>query len=334
MLFTSECVTKGHPDKICDILSDVILDVCLKEDPNSRVACEVMVTQNKVILAGEITTTAVIDYEAIVNRVAKKLNYTVDKVINLIGKQSPEINGAVVSDENIGAGDQGIMFGYATSETESYLPFGFDLANRIIKIIEKDVEENNVLIGDAKCQVTVDLDNPGTVEEVLVSVCHSKNYDLDSIRAYVKSLLEDVVEPSKWTINPAGTWNVGGATSDCGLTGRKIVCDQYGGYCPVGGGAFSGKDPSKVDRSASYMARKIAVDLVKKHNLKWCEVQLAYAIGVSEPVSVNIKNDMNIDFSSEVKANYDLTPRGIMNHLNLLTLDYEKLAEGCHFFEV
>ena len=333
-LFSTEQISKYHPDKYADQISDAILTECLRQDKNSHCGIETMVKDNTVVLGGEITTTAEIDYEAIVNRVAKKLNYTVDKVINLIGKQSPEINGAVVSDENIGAGDQGIMFGYATSETESYLPFGFDLANRIIKIIEKDVEENNVLIGDAKCQVTVDLDNPGTVEEVLVSVCHSKNYDLDSIRAYVKSLLEDVVEPSKWTINPAGTWNVGGATSDCGLTGRKIVCDQYGGYCPVGGGAFSGKDPSKVDRSASYMARKIAVDLVKKHNLKWCEVQLAYAIGVSEPVSVNIKNDMNIDFSSEVKANYDLTPRGIMNHLNLLTLDYEKLAEGCHFFEV
>lgn len=333
-LFSTEQISKYHPDKYADQISDAILTECLRQDKNSHCGIETMVKDNTVVLGGEITTTAEIDYEAIVNRIAKKLNYTVDKVINLIGKQSPEINGAVVSDENIGAGDQGIMFGYATSETESYLPFGFDLANRIIKIIEKDVEENDVLIGDAKCQVTVDLDNPGTVEEVLVSVCHKNTYDLDSIKSYVKNLLEGVVEPAKWTINPAGTWNVGGATSDCGLTGRKIVCDQYGGYCPVGGGAFSGKDPSKVDRSASYMARKIAVDLVKKHNLKWCEVQLAYAIGVPEPVSVNIKNDKNLDFSGEVKATYDLTPRGIINCLNLLTLDYEKLAEGCHFFEI
>jgi S-adenosylmethionine synthetase len=224
------------------------------------------------------------------------------------------------------------MFGYATAETESRLPFGFDLANKIIKIIENDVADKNVLIGDAKCQVTVDLDNPGTVEEVLVSVCHRDTYNLEEIRAYVRALLDGVVEPKKWTINPAGTWNVGGATSDCGLTGRKIVCDQYGGYCAVGGGAFSGKDPSKVDRSATYMARKIAVDLVEKYQLKWCEVQLAYAIGVAEPVSVNIKNDLGEDYASYVRATYDLTPKGIIKALDLLNVNYEKLAEGCHFY--
>jgi S-adenosylmethionine synthetase len=291
-----------------------------------------MVKDNTVVLGGEITSTAIVDYEAIVHRVANKLNYKVDKIINLIGKQSPEINGAVVADENIGAGDQGIMFGYATAETDSYLPFGFDLANKIIKIIEKDVAEHDVFLGDAKCQVTVDLDNPGVVEEVLVSVCHNTKYNLDFIRAYVKKLLAGIVTPKKWTINPAGTWNIGGATSDCGLTGRKIVCDQYGGYCAVGGGAFSGKDPSKVDRSASYMARRIAVDLVRRYQLKWCEVQLAYAIGVAEPVSVNIKNDIGEDYADYVRSTYDLTPKGIINTLGLLNIDYEKLAEGCHFY--
>ena len=331
-LFSTEQISKYHPDKYADQISDAILTECLRQDSNSHCGIETMVKDNTVVLGGEITTTATIDYDSIVYRVANKLNYKVDKIINLIGKQSPEINGAVVADENIGAGDQGIMFGYATSETESYLPFGFDLANKIIKIIEKDVEENSVLIGDAKCQVTVDLDEPGTVEEVLVSVCHSNKYNLDEIKAYVRGLLDSVVSPKKWTINPAGTWNVGGATADCGLTGRKIVCDQYGGYCAVGGGAFSGKDPSKVDRSATYMARKIAVDLVKQYGLKWCEVQLAYAIGVAEPVSVNIKNDRNEDYASVVKTNYDLTPRGIIKTLNLLNVDYEKLAEGCHFY--
>ena len=331
-LFSTEQISKYHPDKYADQISDAILTEYLRQDSNSHCGIETMVKDNTVVLGGEITSNAVIDYEAIVNRVADKLNYKVDKIINLIGKQSPEINGAVVADENIGAGDQGIMFGYATSETESYLPYGFDLANKIIKIIERDVEENNVLIGDAKCQVTTDLDNPGTVEEVLVSVCHKAEYDLEYIRAYIRSLLGDVVSPKKWTINPAGTWNVGGATSDCGLTGRKIVCDQYGGYCPVGGGAFSGKDPSKVDRSATYMARKIAVDLVKQYNLKWCEVQLAYAIGVAEPVSVNIKNDRGEDYADIVRSTYDLTPKGIIKALDLLNANYEKLAEGCHFY--
>lgn len=331
-LFSTEQISKYHPDKYADQISDAILTECLRQDNTSHCGIETMVKDNTVVLGGEITSNAVIDYDAIVHKVANKLNYKVDKIINLIGKQSPEINGAVVADENIGAGDQGIMFGYATSETESYLPFGFDLANKIIKIIENDVETNSVLIGDAKCQVTTDLDNPGTVEEVLVSVCHKPEYDLEYIRRYIKSLLDGVVSPKKWTINPAGTWNVGGATSDCGLTGRKIVCDQYGGYCAVGGGAFSGKDPSKVDRSATYMARKIAVDLVKQYNLAWCEVQLAYAIGVAEPVSVNIKNDRNEDYADVVRNSYDLTPKGIIKTLDLLNINYEKLAEGCHFY--
>jgi S-adenosylmethionine synthetase len=331
-LFSTEQISKYHPDKYADQISDAILTECLRQDSNSHCGIETMVKDNTVVLGGEITSNAVVDFDAIVYRVANKLNYNVDKIINLIGKQSTEINGAVVADENIGAGDQGIMFGYATSETESYLPFGFDLANKIIKVIENDVAENNVLIGDAKCQVTVDLDNPGTVEEVLVSVCHRDAYSLDEIRTYVKNLLDGIVTTKKWTINPAGTWNVGGATSDCGLTGRKIVCDQYGGYCAVGGGAFSGKDPSKVDRSATYMARKIAVDLVEKYQLKWCEVQLAYAIGVAEPVSVNIKNDLGEDYASYVRATYDLTPKGIIKALDLLNVDYEKLAEGCHFY--
>lgn len=331
-LFSTEQISKYHPDKYADQISDAILTECLRQDSNSHCGIETMVKDNTVVLGGEITTNAIIDFDAIVYRVASKLHYQVDKIINLIGKQSPEINGAVVADENIGAGDQGIMFGYATAETESYLPFGFDLANKIIKIIEHDVETNDVLIGDAKCQVTVDLDNPGVVEEVLVSVCHRDKYTLDEIRAYVRNLLDDAVTPKKWTINPAGTWNVGGATSDCGLTGRKIVCDQYGGYCAVGGGAFSGKDPSKVDRSATYMARKIAVDLVKNYNLKWCEVQLAYAIGVADPVSVNIKNDRGEDYAAYVIANYDLTPKGIIKALDLLNINYEKLAEGCHFY--
>lgn len=333
-LFSTEQVSKYHPDKFADQISDAILTECLKQDPNSHCGIETMVKDNTVVLGGEVTTKAIIDFCAIVHNVANKLSYEVTNIINLIGQQSPQINGAVEAVEDIGAGDQGIMFGYATSETDSLLPFGFDLANKIIKVIENDVDTNSetILKGDAKCQVTVDLDNPGTVKEVLISACHKENYSLNEVREYIKNLAYHLATPEKWTINPAGIWTLGGAHADCGLTGRKIVCDQYGGYCPVGGGAFSGKDPSKVDRSATYMARKIAVDLVKKYNLKWCEVQLAYAIGVAKPVSINIKNDLGIDLADEVNSTYDLTPRGIIKHLNLLSVDYEHLAEGCHFY--
>ena len=234
------------------------------------------------------------------------------------------------------------MFGYATRETDSYLPYGFDLANKIIKRIEDDVESNpnTILKGDAKTQVTVDLDT-NEVHTVVVSVCHKESIHLWWIEKYVTELLKDLVEPTKLLINPAGTWTVGGAIADCGLTGRKIVCDQYGGYCPVGGGAFSGKDPSKVDRSASYMARKIAVDLIdlykEVYGIKWCEVQLGYAIGRAEPVSISVRTNMpSIDknLTKYVKARYDLTPRGIIKSLGLLEKDYEKLAEGCHYRKV
>jgi S-adenosylmethionine synthetase len=333
-LFSTEQISKYHPDKFADQISDAILTECLRQDPTSHCGIETMVKDSTVVLGGEITTSAVVDFESLVNKVANKLAYNVDKVINLIGQQSPQINGAVKAAENIGAGDQGIMFGYATSETDSYLPFGFDLANKIIKAIEGDIETNSASIfkGDAKCQVTVDLDNPGYVEEILISACHKEGYTLDEVREYILNLVGPIANPNKWTINPAGIWTLGGAHADCGLTGRKIVCDQYGGYCAVGGGAFSGKDPTKVDRSATYMARKIAVDLVKTYDLKWCEVQLAYAIGVAKPVSVNIKNDKNLDLAEVVKNTYNLTPKGIIEHLGLLSVDYEKFAEGCHFY--
>ena len=333
MIISTEQVSKYHPDKYADQISDAILTECLRQDPESHVAVETMVKDTIVILGGEITSNASLNYEEIVNRVADKLNYNVTGIINLIGKQSPEINNAVISKDNLGAGDQGIMFGYATKETESRLPFAFDLANKIIKKIEGDVWYG-VLKGDAKTQVTYNTETQ-KVESVLVSVCHKENYSLEYIREYVKTLLEGLVDPDVLLVNPAGTWTIGGPVADCGLTGRKIVCDQYGGFCPVGGGAFSGKDPTKVDRSASYMARKIAVDLVDEFDLEWCEVQLGYAIGVPEPVSVNVKTSDNvaydIDFNDYVRACYNLTPAGIIEHLGLLDIDYEQLSEGCHY---
>lgn len=340
-LFSTEQISKYHPDKYADQISDAILTECLSQDRDSHCGIETMVKDNTVVLGGEITTNAKVDYIDIVRRVANKLGYTVDAVINLIGKQSHEINEAVTSESKIGAGDQGIMFGYATSETESKLPFGFDLANKIIAAIEHDIETNPncPFTGDAKTQVTVDLDADPTldsVQTILVSVCHKYMATLDDVKAEVTMLIQNIFgehELPELIINPSGTWTLGGPTADCGLTGRKIVCDQYGGYCAVGGGAFSGKDPTKVDRSATYMARHLACKLLDVYELKWCEVQLGYAIGIAEPVSVVVKNDKNLPLEDYVRENYDLTPLGIIEKLNLLDRDYEVLAEGCHFRE-
>ena len=340
-LFSTEQISKYHPDKYADQISDAILTECLSQDRDSHCGIETMVKDNTVVLGGEITTNAKVDYIDIVRRVADKLGYTVDAVINLIGKQSHEINEAVTSEKKIGAGDQGIMFGYATAETESRLPFGFDLANKIIAAIETDIETNPncPFKGDAKTQVTVDLDAEPTLDSVktiLVSVCHKQMVTLDDVKAAVTKLIAGIFgehELPELIINPSGTWTLGGPTADCGLTGRKIVCDQYGGYCAVGGGAFSGKDPTKVDRSATYMARHLACKLLDIYQLKWCEVQLGYAIGIAEPVSVVVKNDKNLPLEDYVRENYDLTPLGIIEKLNLIDRDYERLAEGCHFRE-
>ena len=341
-LFSTEQVSKYHPDKFADQISDAILTECLSQDRQSHCGIETMVKDNTVVLGGEITTDADIDYIEIVRRVAAKLGYTVDSVINLIGRQSREINNAVTSDEDIGAGDQGMMFGYATAETDSKLPFAFDLANKIIAVLENDVATNpfTVLKGDAKTQVTVDLDveqNFDAVHSILVSVCHKENVQMETVASEVRRIITPLFGSHplpELLINPSGVWTIGGPTADCGLTGRKIVCDQYGGFCAVGGGAFSGKDPTKVDRSASYMARHIACKLLEIHNLSWCKVQLAYAIGVAEPVSVCVTSDNPLlDLSQYVREHYELTPKAIIEKLRLLDRDYEHIAEGCHYRE-
>lgn len=354
-LFSTEQISKYHPDKACDQISDAILDAVLKEDPNARVAVETMWKGTTVIVAGEITAAikpgrlkAMTD--SAVDRVADKLKYRVERIIDLIEPQSPEIAKAVNTEDGIAAGDQGMMFGYATTESDSLLPWGFDLANQIISLIEDDVDYNphTILKGDAKVQVTVDLDMPSPEESLhtlLISVCHEEELSLDYVRAYIKDLLviaEINIDYDKVRvlINPAGTWTIGGPAADCGLTGRKIVCDQYGGYISVGGGAFSGKDPSKVDRSAAYMARHLAVRAIyefAEEGLRWIEIQLAYAIGVKEPVSVTFRSNLkDADKIKEIKAfldRFDLTPAGIINHLGLTeNPNYEKRAEGCHYF--
>lgn len=336
-LFSTEQVSKWHPDKYADQISDAVLDSCLLRDPDSHVAIETLVKGNMVVLAGEVTTKAGVDYDKVAREVGRKLGYRVDTVIQNICTQSPEIAGGVKSGKDTGAGDQGIMFGYACDESKAMLPYGFDLANKIIAEIEKATEKTDALKGDAKCQVTVDMDAPAdeeSIKKVLISVCHKEELSRIDIEDFIRYLLDaNGVNTGKAEIivNPAGVWTIGGPTADCGLTGRKIVCDQYGGYCAVGGGAFSGKDPTKVDRSGAYMARRIACDLLEKYGLKWCEVQLGYAIGMSEPMSVAIDSNLKIALEQEVRETYDLTPWGIINYLDLRKPRYEKLAEGCHF---
>lgn len=349
-LFTTEQVSKYHPDKYADQISDAILDAYLEQDGSARVAVETLVKDDTVVVAGEITSTANVDIESIVRRVANKLRYPVDKIINRIGKQSPEISNAVNGEDQINAGDQGFMFGYATRETKSYLPFGFDLANLIIKMIEKEVEnENSLLKGDAKTQVTVDLDKEPTMDSVhtiIISVCHKKYYDglkvtVEFLREYVLQLLSSnhlTINTKKINlmVNPGGVWTVGGPFADCGVTGRKIVCDQYGGYVPVGGGAFSGKDPSKMDRTGAYGARKLAMWILEKfYVLNWVEIQIAYSIGHVRPISLSIKTDKT-QFEKQINSYIvlgDYTPRNIIDRLGLLTaVKYETLAEGCHYY--
>lgn len=349
-LFSTEQVSKFHPDKYADQISDAILDHCLKWDENARVAVETLVKGTTVVVAGEITAYPVTkeSIEQVVRRVAKKLNYEVTEVINLVEAQSPEIAKAVNTEEGIAAGDQGMMFGYATNESNSLLPWGFDLANRVISIIEDDVDynPNTILKGDAKTQVTVDFDAPtieGSLHTLLISACHKEGYTLAEVREYIESLLKvnDIPAPSHaLIINPAGTWTVGGPIADAGLTGRKIVCDQYGGFVPVGGGAFSGKDPSKVDRSGAYMARYLATKALYKFSevgMDWIQIQIAYAIGVKEPVSVafttNVRDKDILEDIQIFLDGFDLTPSGIINHLQLVdNPNYERRAEGCHYY--
>ena len=344
-LFSTEMVSKYHPDKFADQISDAILTHYLSLDPYAHVACECLVKDRTVVLGGEITSRGKCskeDHAKVVQHVAASLGYKVDKVIDLISAQSVQIEAAVNSCATLGAGDQGMMFGYACRGGRFHLPYGQELAIRIIKAIEADVSDNpsSILKGDAKTQVTTDLSFKGYVkpiDTVLISVCHKEGYSLEEVQSYLKNLLKTMVPEAlegQLLLNPAGIWTIGGPEADCGLTGRKIVCDQYGGYAPVGGGAFSGKDPTKVDRSASYMARRIAVDLVDRYGLDTCTVQLAYAIGKSLPVSASaVGVDMEgkrFEESQALYKNYDLTPQGMIEFLNLRKLDYEKIAGGNH----
>jgi len=350
-LITSESVACGHPDKVSDQISDAILDALLEQDPHSKVAVETMVKDNTVVLGGEVTTTASINYEKVVKDVVSSIGYNDANhgfywknltVLNLIGEQSPEINGAVVGDD-LGAGDQGFMVGFASNDTDNKMPLGIHMSKKIVD----SVITTGGLGPDAKSQVTIEEMEDGSkrVHTILVSTMHNTSLSLEEVREIItKSIKNNQVglsdsctslidDDTKIIVNPAGSWNVGGPVSDCGLTGRKIVVDQYGPYCPVGGGAFSGKDASKVDRSAAYLARYIAKNIVSAGFANQCKVELAYMIGVAEPASLNIDTfgySDDLKLVDVVRKIFPMTPSQIVNHFDLTKPMYLKSATG-HF---
>jgi S-adenosylmethionine synthetase len=352
-LFTSESVTEGHPDKIADQISDAVLDAVLEQDPYGRVACEVLVTTGIAVVSGEITTTCYVDVPTIVRKTIEDVGYNnadygfdckTCGVLNVIQNQSPDIAMGV---DPGGAGDQGLMFGFACDETEELMPLPISLAHKLSKRLS-DVRRAgilNYLRPDGKSQVTVEYvdGKPSRIDAVVISIQHHDTVTTEELREGVKKHVVDAVLPAgmvdentKFHINPTGRFVVGGPHGDTGLTGRKIIVDTYGGMGRHGGGAFSGKDPTKVDRSACYMARYIAKNLVASGLASRCEVQLAYAIGVAEPVSVMV-NTFGTGVVPEakltelVRANFPLTPKGIIDHLQLRRPIYHATAAFGHF---
>jgi len=353
-LFTSESVTEGHPDKIADQISDAVLDACLAEDPMSRVACETLTCTGLVVIAGEITTRAYVDFQSLVRGTVQSIGYdnalygfdsNTCAVISSINKQSGDIAMGV---DTGGAGDQGMMFGYACNETEELMPMPISLAHKLTHRLA-DVRRSGLLPylrPDGKSQVTVEYSEPGKpvrVDAVVVSTQHAETATNDELRADILKHVIQAVIPSrlldadtKYHINPTGRFVIGGPMGDSGLTGRKIIVDTYGGMGRHGGGAFSGKDPTKVDRSAAYVARYIAKNIVAAGLAERCEVQLAYAIGVADPVSVLVETfgTSKVDsakLSEIVRANFKLTPKGIIESLNLRRPIYRKTAAYGHF---
>ena len=359
-LFTSESVSEGHPDKVSDQISDAILDAIIAQDTNARVACETLVTTGMAMIAGEITTSAYVDMPAIVRETIKEIGYADSAmgfdyetcaVLTSIDRQSPDISQGVTEGEGLyaeqGAGDQGLMFGYACNETAELMPMPITFAHKLTKRLA-DVRKSgllNFLRPDSKSQVSIQYinDKPIRVDTVVVSSQHDPDVTYENLK---ESIIEEVInkvipadlldENTKYFINPTGRFVVGGPMGDCGLTGRKIIVDTYGGQGSHGGGAFSGKDPSKVDRSASYMARYVAKNLVAAGLADKCEVQLAYAIGVAEPVSVMInafgtgKIPSN-EIARIAQEEFDMRPRAIIETLDLLRPIYRKTAAYGHF---
>jgi S-adenosylmethionine synthetase len=359
-LFTSESVSMGHPDKLADQISDGVLDALLAQDPMSRVACETLVTTNFCCLAGEITTKAKVDYEKVARKVIREVGYDDPamlfdadscEVMVRLHSQSPDIAMGVNDDsakgKDVGAGDQGLMFGFACNDTPELMPWPIALAHRVLNRLARARFGKEVawLRPDSKSQVTVEYDGDRAVriDTVVVSTQHTPEVSQDEIRAFVKNkivlpeLPEELVNGDiKFFINPTGRFEIGGPHGDSGLTGRKIIVDTYGGWGRHGGGAFSGKDPTKVDRSAAYMARHVAKNIVAAGLADRCEVQLAYAIGVSEPVSVHVDTFGSGRVEDEricelVRKTFPLTPSGIIKYLDLRRPIYQKTAAGGHF---
>ena len=357
-LFTSESVTEGHPDKLCDYISDSILDAYLEKDENARVACETVASKGKIFITGEITSNAKeIDIEQIVRNTIKEIGYT-NAELDLdyrtceieikLSKQSPDIAmGVDKALEELGAGDQGIMFGFACNETEDLMPMPIYLAHKLSKRLT-DVRKQgiiNYLRPDGKTQVTVEYENdkPIRVDTVVLSTQHEENVDLEVLRKDIREKVIDEVIPdelldenTKYFINPTGRFVIGGPLGDSGLTGRKIIVDTYGGYSRHGGGAFSGKDATKVDRSASYMARFLAKNIVANKLADKCEIQLSYAIGVAKPISIYLDTFGTAkipeeEIISKINDKFDLTPRGIINYLELQKPIYKKTTNYGHF---
>ena len=357
-LFTSESVSEGHPDKVADQISDVVLDAILAEDDRGRVACETLVKTGVVIVAGEITTSAWVDVEALVRKTVLDIGYNSSElgfdgatcgVLNLIGKQSPDIaQGVDRKDERRqGAGDQGLMFGYATNETDVLMPAPIALAHRLVKKQAQVRKAGKLpwLRPDAKSQVTLRYEEarPVGLEAVVLSTQHSPEVSTKVLREAVMEEILKPILPAKWVdkrtryhINPTGRFVIGGPVGDCGLTGRKIIVDTYGGFARHGGGAFSGKDPSKVDRSAAYAARYVAKNIVAAGLAERCEVQVSYAIGVPEPTSIMVETFGTSRLSRErltelIRKHFDLTPYGLREMLELLRPIYQNTAAYGHF---
>ena len=344
-LFTSEAVSIGHPDHVCDMISDSVLDACLAQDPDSRVACETMAKDDFVILSGEITTKAVVNVEQIAKDTIKNIGYTyTPRVLNLLSRQSPDIAQGV---DVGGAGDQGIMFGYANTETDEYMPLAITMAHELVMSATalRKSKDFKWAGPDMKSQVTLEYDENknARVHTMLMSVQHLEEYNKKEFKQFIKEQIMDKIAKKhnlntdfKVLINPTGKFVIGGPEGDAGLTGRKIIVDTYGGYAPHGGGAFSGKDPTKVDRSAAYMARYLAKNIVASGVAKECLIQLSYAIGVKQPISIfvdckgtNVVDEQKI--IDTIYKNFDLSPFGIITKLDLKKPIYSQTCNGGHF---
>ena len=359
-LFTSESVSEGHPDKVADQISDSVVDAIFKEDSAARIACETMINTGMVVLSGEITTSASIDYEAVARNTISEIGYTSDevgfnsdscKVLLSIDKQSPDIAQGVNEGEGVdldqGAGDQGLMFGYACNETDVLMPYPITYSHLLVKR-QADIRKSGKLDWlrpDAKSQVTVVYEEgkPISIDTVILSTQHDpdiehKDIEESVINEIIKPVLPEnmITDKTRYLVNPTGRFVIGGPVGDCGLTGRKIIVDTYGGMARHGGGAFSGKDPSKVDRSAAYAARYVSKNVVAAGLAERCELQLSYAIGVAEPTSISVETfgTAKVDQEKLIKAirdNFDLRPKGIINMLNLLRPIYQQTAAYGHF---